>query len=60
MLRKDDLELQTEAFLGFAGKPENTGISLRKLFASWARSKDFAARDAEAIWGLVKESGTGR
>ena len=55
MLPKDDVELQAEAFLGFAGKPENEDVPLTRLFACWSRSKDFLPVVARAILRSVKE-----
>lgn len=54
MLPKHDLELQTEAFVDFAGKPENRAMPLTRVFARWARSKGFHRKDERAIWELVR------
>lgn len=55
MLCKDDLELQTEAFLGFAGKLKNQDLPLEHVFRYWADSKDLEPEDEAAIWRLVQE-----
>ena len=55
MLPKDEVEVQAEAFLGFAAKAENHGIALHWLFRRWVRSKDFFPEDARAILSSVKE-----
>ena len=53
MLPKDEVEVQAEAFLGFAAKAENHGIALHWLFRRWVRSKDFFPEDARAIWQVI-------
>ena len=53
MLPKDDVELQAEAFLGFAARAENRGVPVQRLFNHWARSKDFWPEDRRAIWRVV-------